>query len=300
MEHLSDDDIVREILSRLKAKDRANHDLIVVTKKLEALNSRLLESEKLKSNFLSNIRNEVNNPLTSVLTLCDILLTNGGTEDAETVKSIVSSIHKEAFYLSFQMRNIFAAAELEAGEALFGASSVDVGSLIRSTMDSFQHRALEKGISVSFVPDDKLKQTPVFSTDPEKFQIIVMNLLANAIEYSHEGGAVEIRAWRDNAALGVSVADQGIGIDEADREIIFERFKQLDSGSSKRHGGHGLGLSITKAALELIGGRITVGGKAGGGSVFTVSVPEAAPGAGAFSDNGNDFFFKDGGHSERF
>ncbi|OGQ54937.1 MAG: hypothetical protein A3J24_04485 [Deltaproteobacteria bacterium RIFCSPLOWO2_02_FULL_53_8] len=302
MEHLSDEDIIKELMKRLKAKDMAYHDLSIVTKKLEEMNSRLLESEKVKSNFLSNIRNEVNNPLTSVLTLCDILLANGGVTDVETVRSIVTSIHKEAFYLTFQMRNIFAAAELEAGESELSVSTVDVASLVHSTIDSFQHRALEKGITVSFALDESMKLSSMFNTDPEKIQSILMNILANAIEYSGIGKPVGIKAWKDGAGLHLSVEDHGIGIAESDRDIIFERFKQLDAGSSKHHEGHGLGLSIAKAAVELIGGTITVSSKLGQGSVFTITVPETTAGAGlgAFSDNGNDFFFKDGGQSERF
>lgn len=302
MEHLSDEDIIKELMKRLKGKDMAYHDLSVVSKKLEDMNSRLLESERVKSNFLSNIRNEVNNPLTSVLTLCDILLANGSITDVETVRSIITSIHKEAFCLSFQMRNIFAAAELEAGEAELSVSTVDVVSLIRSTIDSFQHRALEKGIAVSFVVDESMKLSPVFNTDPDKIQNILMNILANAIEYSGDGKSVEIKAWKDGEGLHISVEDHGIGIAASDRNIIFERFKQLDAGSSKHHEGHGLGLSIARAAIELLGGSIIVDGKVGQGSIFTLTAPEAAAGAGlgAFSDNGNDFFFKEGGQSERF
>lgn len=302
MEHLSDEEMVKELMKRLNDKDRAYHDLSIVTRKLEEMNARLLESEKLKSNFLSNIRNEINNPLTSVLTLCDILLANGGVADADTIRSIVTTVHKEAFCLSFQMRNIFAAAELEAGDAELSVSTVDIASLIRSTIDSFQHRSLEKKIPVTFVLDGSLKLSPVFNTDPEKIQSVLMNIIANAIEFSGEGKPVEIKAWKDANGLHISVADRGIGIAESDREIIFERFKQLDSGSSKHHEGHGLGLSIARSAIELLGGAIAVEGKLGQGSTFTFTVPEAVVGAGlgAFSDNGNDFFFKDGGQSERF
>lgn len=298
MDKLTDKEIIEELHKRLQAKDKANNDLLVVTKKLETMNAKLLESEKLKSHFLSNIRNEINNPLTSVLTSCQLVVTDDGSLDTETIKLVVSTIYKEAFSLSFQLHNIFAAAELEAGDPSFSVSTVEVRSLVKGVVDSFHHRAAEKKLTVAVEGQDV-----VFSTDPEKLELVVSNLLCNAIEYSPEGKHIEINLKRDALErLIVSVKDGGIGIDKANHDVIFERFKQIDTGVTKSHLGHGLGLSIVKAIVDLMYGAITVDSAKGAGATFTLTLPESKSDGmpGAFSSDGNEFFFKDGVESEKF
>lgn len=300
MDRYRDEEIINELMRRLKAKDKACHDLTAMTKKLASLNERLLESEKVKSHFLSNIRNEINNPLTSVLTMCELILSTDGPMDldAETCRSLVGTIRKEAFSLNYQLRNIFAAAELEAGESVLSVSAVDMATLMKSTVEAFRHRAAEKKITVSTTLTDAVRNH-FFRTDPEKLQCVLANLLANAIEFSYEERPVTIKAWKDGGELSVSVTDYGIGMEERDQGAVFERFRQLESGSTKHHGGHGLGLSIIKSTLELLGGAISVVSKKGAGAVFTVTVPEmAGEEATVFSVDGNEFFF--GTDGERF
>lgn len=301
MNNFSDEEIIRELMRRLMEKDRALHDLRVLTKKLEGLNAKLLESEKVKSHFLSNIRNEINNPLTSVLTMCEILnppANDGAALDAETLRLAIDTIHRESFNLNFQLRNIFAAAELEAGEAQPRPSSVDIGSLLKSAADSFRQRAAEKNVSIRLDVSEELTGAP-FRTDSEKLERIIANLLSNAIEFNSPGGSVEIRASREDGGLAVSVKDQGMGIGRSEQEAIFERFRQLETGSTKSHGGHGLGLSITKAALDMLGGSISVRSDKGEGAEFIVRLPEAEGTTDAFSLDGNEFFFE-AGAGERF
>lgn len=297
MHELSDEEITKELLWRLQEKDKAYHDLSVVTKKLETVNARLLESEKVKSDFLSNIRNEINNPLTSVLTLCEFLVSDADATGQEMLTSVAGTIYKEAFNLSFQIKNIFAAAELEAGDAQLCISNVDIPSLIRNTVQSFKHRVTEKKLVVAIGINDEFNGAPHFAVDADKLQRILANLLANAIEFSHDGKGIEIRAGKEGRALVVTVTDHGVGIEKDKHEVIFDRFRQLEAGATKGHAGHGLGLSITKAFVELMNGTIKINASRGEGAAFTVTVPEGQPVAGvtAFSEDGNDFFFNDSG-----
>lgn len=298
MEKFSDLEIIKELSERLKAKDKANCDLVAMARKLEELNNKLLESEKVKSSFLSNIRNEINNPLTSVLTMSEILISNDEMPDAEMLKSVISLIYKEAFTLNFQLRNIFAAAELEAGEASPGISNADMASVLRDSVNSFQHRAVEKRILIKLGISNALKDG-LFRTDAEKVHRVFSNLLSNAIEYSPEDNEITITVLKDGGRLNISVKDNGAGIDRADQKLIFERFRQIETGATKTHGGHGLGLSIVKATLDLLGGEIRVESERGSGAEFTVSIPEAAEGNDEiFSIHGTDFFTEAG--SERF
>lgn len=298
MKNLTDRELLEELTKRLDANDRAYHDLMAMTKKLEELNSKLVESEGLKSSFLSNIRNEINNPLTSVLAMSEIIISGTEMPDYATLKSIVAMIHKEAFCLNFQLRNIFAAAELEAGEATPSFSNADLDSVLRDSIASYSQRASEKELKIFFTVSPTLKDAP-FRTDAEKVQRIFSNLISNAVEYSSTGGAVRASAEREGDHLRLAVEDEGAGIAEADHRRIFERFKQLEAGATKKHMGHGLGLSIVKATTELLGGTVTVRSSLGAGARFTVLIPEADASAvsGVFSSDGTEFFEAEG---ERF
>jgi signal transduction histidine kinase len=296
MRKLSDAELIEELKQRFEEKEKALYDLRVMTRSLEKVNRKLQDSESLKTNFLSNIKNEINNPLTSILGLSQ-QLAKSLTLDLATVNSVAGMIYGEAFSLDFQLRNIFSAAELEAGEEVVAVATVDIIHLLSNAIESFKPRADEKRVDIKLIYDWMGSQNNElsFKTDPGKLQIIFMNVLANAIEFNVEDGHVEVKVFKEAAELVVSVEDSGIGIDKADQEIIFDRFVQLDSGTTKSHRGHGLGLSITRALLDFINGRIHVKSTKDKGSVFQINIPEstAAAGADIFSSDGNEFMFDD-------
>lgn len=298
MNTMRDHELVDELRERLAAKDRAYQDLAAVTAKLEELNRKLVESEELKSSFLSNIRNEINNPLTSVMALSELLADGDGAPDTETLKSIAGLIHRDAFSLNFQLRNVFAAAELEAGEAAPSFMNTDIESVLKDSIASLSGRAEDKKVKIEFAITEEVKAA-AFRTDAEKLHRIFLNLLANAIEFSPEGGEVRASASLESGALVISVRDSGPGIDKKDHDAVFERFRQLESGATKHHAGHGLGLSIVKASVELLGGEIAVESAVGKGSVFVVRLPEAPPSESAdLLSCGAEFF--DAAEGERF
>jgi signal transduction histidine kinase len=291
VERRDDEALLNELRTRLEENRIAVANLRTMTQNLEALNEKLRQSEALKSDFLSNIRNEINNPLMSIMGLAKQVV--DGKADAETARSMAGTIYHEAFDLDFQLRNIFAAAELEAGEAAMSVAQVDVASMVRGLIVSFGHKAAEKNVTVLFEP---CEGSLSFKTDPDKLQKVLANLLANAIEFNREDKRVIVRAWRDAGRLNIAITDEGIGIPEADRKKVFDRFVQLDRGVRKRHKGHGLGLSITKALVEMLDGSVTLSGAEGQGSVFTVSIAELGTGQAVdvTSEDGNEFIFEGG------
>lgn len=294
MHRLTNSELIDELKKRFEENEKVFSALKAVNNKLEVVNKKLQESERLKSNFLSNIRNEINNPLTSILCISKAL-TAGDALNRETVSSLADSIHSEAFNLDLQLRNIFAASEIEAGEAVPGISKVDIDMLINGTVELFMHKADDRKIKVIFDSLGESGCNPNFMTDPEKLQLVIINLLSNAIEFSQEGGCVELKAWRLGNSLNIAVKDHGIGIDKSDQGIIFDRFRQLDTGAAKSHLGHGLGLSVTKAAVELLNGTISVESDKDKGAAFTLSIPEAESEneADVFSSSGNEFIFEE-------
>ncbi len=294
MEGMSDDILLEELKKRFLDNKKALHDMRVMNEKIEKLNGKLAESERLKTNFLSNIRNEINNPLTSILGISREL--SGSMKDEATRQLMARLIYEEAFDLDFQLRNIFAAAELEAGDTSLSAARVDVAALINNVTSSFTHKLEKKQITVSVKCSEGEKDgdLPVV-VDAEKLHLVVLNLVANAIEFNRTGKTVTIEAQRADGMLRIAVADEGIGIPEDQRDRLFERFHQFDQGPSRKHKGHGLGLSIVKAVVEMLGGTIDAKPAPGGGSVFRVEIPEApAGGDDIIAEDGNEFLFGSG------
>ncbi len=303
MHKLKDRDLMSELKKRFEEKDRALHDLRVATINLEKVNEKLQESEALKSNFLSNIRNEINNPLSSMIGMAKRLV-SGKSLTKKDVSSMASVIYIEAFCLDLQLRNIFTAADIEAGETDLKLSSVNVTMLLQNVIDSFEQMIKEKKVSVTLKPGPPIKNEKglLFSTDPEKLQLIFSNLLSNAIEFSHKKGTVAVKVGKEKGRLAIAVKDRGIGIRKADQDVIFDRFRQIDTGMRKSHRGHGLGLSIVKALVELLRGDISVSSARNKGSTFTFRIPESGKHEEmeTFSEFGNVFLFSEELEGQRF
>lgn len=208
---------------------------------------------------------------------------------------MVALIHSEAFNLDFQLRNIFVAAKIEAGEIAPNITKVNIRSLAQTVIDSFNIISRKMGIDIDlqFNVEYGFGKNFYFKTDSEKLKLILSNLINNALKYSYKDSKVIVKIWVDEDILSVSVQDYGTGISEKNQKIIFERFKRLDSGINSINRGHGLGLSITKALLDVLGGEIEIDSKKGEGSTFAINLPEAKNIIEGFSGDGNDVFFDD-------
>lgn len=282
--------LVEHLQEQIEINRKALYDLQEVTRKLESMNQKLQESEELKSHFLSNIRNEINNPLTAIMGLSNRLF-NGATP--ANLPVIARMIYEEAFSLDFQLQNIFAAAELEAGEITPDWAQVDIASLIKGIFDLLEPAIAHKRLIVA-------PHFPVslpFVTDARKLHLIIINLLANAVEYSPEGGTIEVRVDLAREHLHIQVRDCGPGIPSAQQQTIFDRFRQLQSGPTKGHRGHGLGLSIVSALAEFLGGSIDLESAPEKGSLFRLLIPRPQDQTDVIAPEGNMFFF---GEGERF
>lgn len=292
MHNLSDEQLVEELKFRLDQSRKSLNDLSVVNRKLVEMNHKLEASEALKSNFLSNIRNEINNPLNAIIGLASQLSSIVKKPD---VSELVTMIFTEAFRLDFQLRNIFIAAELEAGESMPAIEHVDVTSVVQGVLENFRAQAADKQVAVCLSVAGAESGEPLyFPTDSQKLQVIVANLVANAIEFSGPDSEVIVVLDQADDNLRIQVQDMGIGIAEADLKRIFDRFVQLDTGPTRAHLGHGLGLSVVKSLIDLLQGEVQVSSTPGQGSLFTVILPSADYGAEGmtFAEGGNLFLFE--------
>jgi signal transduction histidine kinase len=289
MNKLTDKELIEELKIRMIEKTNAFEELKMLNQKLE-------ESEKLKSHFISNITNEIVNPFSSIIGLSKSIL-SVDKENWKRVLSMVAMIHSEAFSLDFQLKNIFAAASIEAGDICPEIGKVDIPCLVKNVIESFRLEAQKKNItfSLAFFPsqeDEKLKN---FKTDPEKLKLIFSNLLNNAIKFAYDRSSVTVNIKYSDENLILSVMNKGIEITEEQKEFIFDRFRRADPDISSVNRGHGLGLSVIKSLLDLLGGEITFRSNSQVGTIFTISLAEALEDNNSFttSHDGNELFFDD-------
>ena len=287
---LTDEELLSELKRRFDENKKMLEDERLLIEELNNVNQKLLASENLKSNFLSKIRNEINNPIASILELSKNI--KEGQMDVESMKRFASLIFSETFDLDFQLRNIFLSAEIEAGESPLSVISVNITSIVSNVIDSFKAKIDKKGIELIY--NNTIEQNTIFKTDSEKLHLILCNLLANAIQFNDYGGKIEIDTKIEDNKFFFSIKDNGIGIAEDELEKIYDRFHQIESGATKTYGGHGLGLSITKALLEILEGKIIVYSNIGVGSNFIIEINQLDLTEGdedVYSSDGNDFLF---------
>jgi signal transduction histidine kinase len=257
------------------------------------VNKKLEEADAMKSHFISNICNELVNPFASILALGESIL-DVDKDNWKKAFSMIALIHSEVFHLDFQLKNIFAAAKLEAGELTPETSTIDVTSLIYNVIETFKYDARHKNIKIEFFSENKNADTKIFfNSDSEKLNLILSNLLSNAIKFSNSSGNIVIKALRAFDKLIVEVKDFGIGISKENESIIFDRFKRVDSGINSINRGHGLGLSVNKAVLDILDGTISFTSKLNEGATFIVNIPESKDASSGISTDANELFFKE-------
>ena len=244
---------------------------------LHTVNEKLCDSERLKGHFISNITNEIINPFASILALADNIqhLKEGEISSAHRMADL---IFEEAFHLDFQLQNIFAAAQIEAGKAdlkIVSFNLKDFGTYIQEYFND-QLQKLKIQLKISYLnelgsEDEHFK----FVSDREKLDLILKNLISNSIKFSYEGSTIDVEFVYGNGVLSIEVSDYGKGIHPEDRKVIFDRFKQLDEKINSINTGHGLGLSIVLAYVNLLNGNVSLNDNFNGGTRITISIPES-------------------------
>jgi signal transduction histidine kinase len=247
-----------------------------LVRSLFEVNDKLRDSEKLKGHFISNITNEIVNPFTSVLALAQNIkqLKEGDIVHAHRMAEM---IYLEAFQLDFQLKNIFAAAQIEAGNEEMKQYSFRIDELGESLGHYFESLLNKRNIrlSVKFINNLNADLPVSFVSDKKKVDLILKNLISNSIKYSPENSVIDLEFYMERGSLVMEVSDHGKGIHEVDRKIVFDRFKQLDEKINSINTGHGLGLSIVQAYTEMLGGKVSLNDNPEGGLKIRISIPES-------------------------
>ncbi len=251
-----------------------NRELDDRVDQLAQANLKLYEGNRLKSDFLANMSHELRTPLNSIIGFSDVLQDISSLTDKQ--KRYAQNIQKSGKLLLEMINDILDLAKVEAGKMNVSPSSFELPMLIDAQCDMLRSLADEKNMDLRTEFAEDLE--PVFQDQP-KIQQILTNLLSNAIKFTPDGGLVTVEVFRLNQQLFcITVSDTGVGIPEADFEVIFEKFRQSNAilqsdGLTRQYSGTGLGLSIVKELCKLLGGEIKLTSQLGTGSTFHVILP---------------------------
>ena len=226
--------------------------------------------ESVRRDFVANVGHEIKTPVGALTLLAEAAV--DARDDPAAVQRFVARMQREAGRLSRLVQELLDLSRLQGGEPLPDMTSVSIDAVVDEAVDRARPIADAKQIELVRGGDRGLRVLG------EENQLVtaLANLLDNAVAYSPEQTRVALGVHDRDDAIEVSVSDQGVGIDAADRERIFERFYRADPARSRDTGGTGLGLAIVKHIVSNHGGEVTVWSQAGSGSTFTIRLPQVS------------------------
>ncbi|WP_250435678.1 ATP-binding protein [Caballeronia sp. ATUFL_F2_KS9A] len=222
-----------------------------------------------KDTFLGMISHELRTPLHAIVSSVELLGLNA-RGDAD--RKIMQRLEAGARHLEAQMRDLTDYARLGAGKLELRMAVFDPVELLESIVDANTPAASAKGLALR---GDYAGERGPIESDPHRVRQIVTNLVTNAIKYT-EAGSIDVHFARTEKRLDISVIDTGPGISREQLPLIFQEFTQLDSSSTRRFDGAGMGLAVVRGLVELLGGKIEVSSEVGQGAAFRVSLPAVA------------------------
>jgi two-component system, OmpR family, phosphate regulon sensor histidine kinase PhoR len=233
--------------------------------------SELRRLERVRQDFVANVSHEFKTPLTAIRGFAETLL-GGALDDVDHRVRFVEIIQDHAERLTRLTDDLLKLSTIEAGKMELELRTVSPAELLKMCADTASFASKKKQQTIKI---ECAQNLPVIRGDSGRLRDVLQNLLDNAVQYTPASGHIVASAVVDGANIVFTVADNGIGIPQAEQERIFERFYRVDEGRSREVGGTGLGLSIARHIAEAHGGRIWVESAIGQGSRFHFSVPIA-------------------------
>ncbi len=256
-----------------------------VLDELEQARLRAEHASRVKSEFLANMSHEIRTPMTAILGYADVLREESeGAEWGARHADSLEVISRNGHHLLAVINDILDISKIEAGRMTVERLPVDPGQVLRDSLQLLRPRAQERGLALEAELDPALPARMV--CDPLRLRQILVNLIGNSLKFT-ERGSVVVVARRNRAAqrLEIEVRDTGIGMTPDVLARVFEPFEQADSSLTRRYGGSGLGLPISRRLARMLGGTLDGSSVPGAGSTFTLTLPivecEPAPAAGA-------------------
>jgi PAS domain S-box-containing protein len=239
-----------------------NEELIIAKEHAE-------ESDRLKSAFLANMSHEVRTPLNSIIGFSELLADSDFEKEQkdEFIQHIITSGNNLLSIIS----DIMDISKMESGEITIRNKQINVRKFISTVKEKFSSQAENKKLELKLTLPDNDEETAVFA-DSDRLRQVFNNLMSNAIKFT-ANGSIEIGYHSMGTMVKFYVKDTGIGIPAEYHKVIFERFRQVEAEKTRKFGGNGLGLAITKNLVELMGGEIWIESESGKGSTFYFTIP---------------------------
>jgi PAS domain S-box-containing protein len=263
-------------------KKKIEAEIVRKNSELQKLYDRIKELDESKNVFIANISHELRTPLALILGLTEKLL---DSDEAKTwtddITRSLQIITDNANILLKHVNDLLDISKLEASEMTLQYDTVEMSNFIKRICSYFELLAASQKVTFD------VSQIQRFSAqiDPNKFEKILLNLLSNAFKFTPQGGRISVSARRvvssdkenPRGLFEISVEDSGPGVPADKRELIFERFRQIEGSANRTHGGTGLGLAIVKELAQLLGGGIIASESQLGGAAMKLNVPLFAP-----------------------
>lgn len=241
-------------------------------KELEQKNLMLVEADRMKTDFFSNITHELRTPLTLMIAPLQRLqrLYPPEAEGKEGLNEELGGIYDNALRLLKLINNLLDLASADAGRLRFNTQEFSLKVFTERLLHSVNNMAHQGGVTVNRVYDADVE---LVSADQDKMEKILLNLLFNAVKFTPTGGSVTLVTRESGGNIIFEVADTGVGISTQNLPFIFDRFWQADSSATRRHPGTGLGLALVKELVEMMSGRVGASSEIGKGTTMEVVIP---------------------------
>ncbi len=226
-------------------------------------------ANRAKDEFLATVSHELRTPMNVILGWLEILRTE--SLDTATIKQAISTMERNAKVQISLINDLLDISRITNGKILLRTRPLNLFELIDGAVESIRPAARAKSIALKFKHSDSL---PSPEGDADRLQQVLWNLLTNAVKFTPPGGSIEVRTEHDKTGVRICVQDSGQGIETDFMPFVFERFRQEEGGTTRQHGGLGLGLAIVRYLVELHGGSVTAASQGKGkGATFTVHLP---------------------------
>lgn len=256
-------DSTRTLVARVTPVTAAGRGAVLVLHDI----TELRKADLVRRDFVANVSHELRTPLTAIKGYAEALLDD--PDDAEAREKFLDIIHRHATRMERLVKDLLRLARLDAGQETVEIVPCDVESLLRGIANDFEPIAAQKQQTIDVIV---AAGAETLVTDAAKLHDIARNLIENAVNYTPDGGAIDVRAAIQEGRFQLTVSDTGHGIAPDDLARVFERFYRVDK-SRTRPGGTGLGLSIVKHLVHVLHGEVTASNQSGGGALFTVTLP---------------------------
>lgn len=262
------------------------NDLENLAKERKNIVDRLIEIDSEKNAFIANVNHELRTPLTSIIGYLELVLDYQPELVDEKLLKPLNAVKRNALRLQTLIENMLQVAKLDASSGVFSKTPVNIFQILEDSIQSLKIAMDDGGVRVELTADSGFEDFRIRG-DSERLEQVFINLISNAIKFSHRGGLVEIYAQRDQSNSGniqIDIRDAGLGIPESEKSRIFGRFYRASTATQSSIPGTGLGLSIVKQIVQEHNGSVTFTSIEGKGTVFTVILPKQL-----INENGDNY-----------